>query len=266
MALGKSRSSPTLAAAYNLRQFSRTSAHGKLGFTRLTTDTSVHLDTVGAQKCRARQAELQEAWRRREEDERGLEAAAKKKAMREQETLRELRRAEKQERAEAIRDKELAKIMARKQEEERIRLANEEAVRKEAEEKERLRQEEEEREWRRRQPTPCPRCSHCMEPGKCPECNGKGYHMAYYLQPKVKTDTWLEFGKKFQGCEGCGGYHYGILGEVKIGTGICWNCNGHGKIWPIIDDRSPKSRALDQALSFVPTSEGDQASQGEASP
>jgi len=230
-----------LAAAYNLRQFSKTNAHAKLQFKRTQNDGSFVLDTVKAEACRKRQAELQEAWRRIEEDERGVEAAQRKEEEKLAIERKKQERAEREERREAIRIHGVNKLKARKAEEERIRRANEERVRKEWEERVRKRMEEEEAERQRRAPKPCERCSSTPQPGKCPECEGKGYHMASYLVSKTREDAWLEFGKKFQGCEGCGGYHYGILGEVKIGSGLCYECGGHGQIWPKLDDTSPRS-------------------------
>lgn len=240
-----------MAAAYNLRQFSRTSAHAKLQFSREQSDSPFLLDTVKAQECRKRQAEVQEAWRRLEEDERGVVAARLKREAKLAEKRREREQKEREERREAIHNMELAKIRARKAEEERIRRANEERIQKLQEERERKRLEEEEAERQRRMPWPCPRCSETEHVGKCRDCEGKGYHVASYLVPKMRTDAWLEFGKKFQGCEGCGGYHYGILGEVKIGNGICYECGGPGLIWPDLDPPSRK-RSIDYSPKNVP--------------
>lgn len=232
----KSRSSPTLAAAYNLRQFTESRHRGEVVPPR--DCGTVKSDTAKARDCRQRQVELRDAWAKLEEDERGLVAAEVKRNKR----ARELEILAKKEAREKAREKfELQQYVvakAKRAEDERIaeqeRLRIEENLREEA----RLKKEEEHREWLRRQPTPCEACS---ASGKCKHCEGKGYFLAMYLTPSVSSEARLEFGRKQHGCEFCEGFHYGILGEYQIGTGKCAECSGHGKIWPILDDDPPRA-------------------------
>lgn len=258
-----------MAAAYNLRQFSEKNPHGKLEAMRMSHSSSspFPLDTVKAQECRRRQAEAQLAFARMKWDELGIEKAALKREKKLQEKEREKRLADREERLERIRKEEVLKIKMMKEKEERIRRDNEDRARAAHEAREQKRLEEEERERQRRAPRPCKRCSSTANPGKCPECAGKGYHLGVFLVPKVTEETRLEFGRKDQGCEGCGGYHFGILGEVKLGSGICVDCGGHGQIWPnledtptVVDDKPAAVAVPDQssAVAASPETSPDQ--------
>lgn len=222
-----------MSAAFNLRAFS--SKQNPLQIEREASrqsPSSVHLDTVKAQEYRKKMLARKEWWRQREEDERG-EEAAKKKA--EEKTLRlekERAEAEKERRAEAHRAEVVKRHVAA--EDAKKRRAREDALRCriEAEEAERLRLEAAEDERMRRMPN---LCSRCAGDGKCPVCSGAGFTLTTFLGGAVDASS-LEFGRRPLGCHECGGYHHGVHGETKMGVGYCLLCDGHGKIWPQIDD------------------------------
>lgn len=121
-------------------------------------------------------------------------------------------------------------------------LAAEQSQREAAESK-RVQREFEMEERRRRMPKTCETCAGSAQ---CQECNGNGHIFHVFLRSKVSPEedeavgcTAMEHGRKFQGCEKCGGFAHNMLGDVKMGTGACAACNGHGKIWPIIDEKDP---------------------------
>jgi len=226
----KSRSSPALAAAFNLREFTRQSGKGQPEPPRIFSDV-LH-DTEKAAATRRRSAELQEAWRQREDEERGIERerARQQKVIMIQE--QEKRKAERYKRRYEKEKRELEKTKAQRLEEERIRAEREEARLNEERRKAREKWEAEEAERQRRMPWPC---TNCQATGKCPDCQGKGGHMEIFLVSKVNMDSAknpLEFGRKAQGCPTCGGLVQGIRGEVIEGSGVCTVCNGHGMVWP----------------------------------
>lgn len=237
-----------LGAAFDLRSFSATKK--PLVLERDTAQQSpsgVHLDTVKAQEMRRASAERKEMLRQREEDALGIEAAKRKAEEKALRLAKEREQADKARRAEEIR----REIVRRHVEAEaaRRRKEQEEAERKlrEAEEEERRRREAAEAERLRRMPTACEACSGS---GRCQTCGGDGYTSALYLVGQIAghgvpdssgpESASVEYGRKPLGCHDCGGYHHGILGEVKIGMGICLACDGHGKIWPKLEDE-PKS-------------------------
>merc|ERR1711990_1109838 len=65
----------------------------------------------------------------------------------------------------------------------------------------------------------------------------------------------LEFGKKSQGCETCGGLVPGIRGAFAHGTGICTACDGHGMLWPKLDE--PKLDKRGSRASYLRTQNRD---------
>jgi len=200
----------------------------------------VRHDSNGAQKMRQKSLELQEAWRQREEDERGVEAAEAKRIkmakMRERDRIKAERgaRIRKREEAEAQRQYAMRMEQIRKEKE------KEEEERAEEDERRRIAWEAREAERQRRMPW---NCTNCKATGECPECSGKGFHMANFFASNLNAaENPLEFGRKPQGCTVCGGLVPGIRGDVETGTGICIVCDGHGMIWPKLSE-DPKPRA-----------------------
>lgn len=218
-----SRSTPSLAAAYNLRQFS---ADKK----RLAGDCTQSLPQIKLEKIdliggngRWRQKMAEEEWARR--------AIEEEQQRRDQQALEEQRRKRAQ-RAEERRRTQLQdeenRRQAERERQRREQLEREEAARQ-AQEKERIRKEEEEQEWLARQPKTCQACG---GGGKCPTCSGKGYIFSLFLTPKVTTGTLKDCGRMMEGCEACHGFKQNLLADVKNGTGLCAACDGKGKIWP----------------------------------
>lgn len=236
-----SRSSPAMTAAFNLRAFS--SKQKPLQLEREASRASehnTHLDTVKAQEYRKKMLERKEAWRQREEDERGEEAAKRKAEEKMLRLEKERAEAKKQQRAEAHRREVVRRHIEAEQR--KKREAEEAARRKRQELEDELRQKREaaEQERLRRMPKTCELCSGS---GKCQECNGEGFTLTTFLATSISTSD-LEFGRKPLGCHECGGYHHGVFGETKMGVGYCLNCDGHGKIWPKIDEDSPLIRRV----------------------
>lgn len=228
-----SRSSPAMSAAFNLRAF--TSKQKPLQLEREEARASpqtVHLDTVKAQEYRKKMLERKELWRQREEDERGEEAAKRKAEEKMLRLEKERAEAQKQQRAEAHRRDVVRRHVAA--EEARRQQEREETLRRRREQEEEIRQRREaaERERQRRMPKTC---ESCAGSGKCQDCSGEGFTLTTFIGSAV-ADSDLEFGRKPLGCHACGGYHHGVFGETKMGLGYCLACDGHGKIWPKIDE------------------------------
>lgn len=200
------------------------------------------MDTVKAQEMRRAAAERKEMLRQREEDALGIEAARRKAEEKALRLAKETEQAEKARRAEEVRREIVRRHV--EAEAERRRREREEVERKlrEAEEEERRRREAAEAERLRRMPAACEACSGS---GNCQTCGGNGFTSALYLVGQLGAQhlpdgsgpesASVQYGRKPLGCHDCGGYHHGILGEVKIGMGICLACDGHGKIWPKLD-------------------------------
>lgn len=223
-----------MTAAFNLRAFS--SKQKPLQLEREASRASpqtVHLDTVKAQEYRKKMLERKEAWRQREEDERGEEASKRKAEEKIVRLEKERAEAQKQQRAEVHRRDVVRRHMAA--EEARKQQEREETLRRRREQEDEIRQRREaaERERLRRMPKPCETCAGS---GKCQECSGEGFTLTTFLGTSVGTAPDLEFGRKPLGCHECGGYHHGVFGDTKIGLGYCLACDGHGKIWPKIDE------------------------------
>mmetsp|Transcript_88570 Transcript_88570/g.246517 ORF Transcript_88570/g.246517 Transcript_88570/m.246517 type:complete len:292 (+) Transcript_88570:3-878(+) len=234
-----SKSSPSLAAAFNLREHSQ--SRKKLPIERPDSQPSLTLEEIDRLGGNGR-------WRQRKAEE-----YFKQKAIEELERQREQREIEERRR------KRRCEIEARRrrqqQEEEQKREAERERQRKDRELKEALRQKEEEldrrrqeadqRDWEARQPYTCESCSGS---GKCQRCDGKGEVFALFLVSQVEkgsgtglgrtriaevdNSTKVGFGRTAQGCEDCGGCRQNILGELNTGSGNCPGCNGKGKVWP----------------------------------
>lgn len=231
-----------LGAAFDLRNFSATKKPLVLERDSTQASSAVHLDTVKAQEMRRSAAERMEMLRQREEDALGIEAARRKAEEKALRLAKETEQAEKARRAEEVRREIVRRHV--EAEAERRRKEQEEVERKmrEAEEEERRRREAAEAERLRRMPAACEACSGS---GNCQTCGGSGYTSALYLVGQLGAEhlpdssgpesASMQYGRKPLGCHDCGGYHHGILGDVKIGMGICLACDGHGKIWPKLD-------------------------------
>jgi len=242
-------SSPALAGAFALRKYAiqvkhipgerapRTFAGDKLEI------PIEKIDLIGG-NGKWRQIKAEEEFERRRAEEEELHR-------------QELIRAKEKKR----RQEELAERKRRHQEEEERRWQEEreqkrrdqqerERQKREQEEKIRIQKEQEEEDRRRRMPK-C--CEACDGSGKCQECMGKGYIFSVFLvstkmEQQLHGATSMDHGRVIQGCEKCGGYSHNMLGELKKGTGQCALCQGHGKIWPVIDDpASPKNKSGDIA-------------------
>ncbi|CAK0827758.1 unnamed protein product, partial [Prorocentrum cordatum] len=154
-------------------------------------------ETLKERHRQARQAQLREAWAQREVDERGIQRA-------------EEARMQKERKAESLR-RQAAKQAAY---DEHCRATF---------------------RGRRREPTVCQACSGT---GTCPRCHGDQVLSQDFFAPAPKgppAPCWLEFGRKPQGCEACGGFAPGIDGRHQAGTGRCAHCDGHGKTWPELE-------------------------------
>jgi len=230
-----SKSTPALAAAFSLRQYSATARH--MSGTKVSEPPVItygRIDEIGG-NGRWRQKRAAEYFARKaveDAEAERLERIKREEKARRRRELEERRRRHQEE-------------MDRKDREERERRRREaeekERQQREAEERERRRREAEERERQRRAPK---MCQTCMGTGHCQVCMGKGTYFSMFLVGAVDPDSILEYGKKTQGCGNCGGYAQGVRGEVLKGSGRCPNCKGQGKIWPVIDDgnRSPNMR------------------------
>ncbi|CAK0896686.1 unnamed protein product [Prorocentrum cordatum] len=186
-------------AAFNLRQFSM--GRQRLGMQRALSQPLCSSSSVGTLKERERQrrqAAHLEAWRQREEDERGLEEAARQEAQRaadrERQRLQSARR-------ESWRSRPGTRpsrppCAARRSEQERQARELERQTR-EALEQQRLRQEEEERQ--RRAPKVCELCA---ATGVCGPCQGTGLKVQDFLVPSTR----------------------------------CHRCGGLGKVWPHLEE------------------------------
>lgn len=264
---GLSRSSPTLGAAYSLRDFSLT--RKRIGMEKVDSAPDFsHLDRIdligGNGRWRQRRADdefarraVVEEQRRREQEEyeekkrqRKLALQAKKRRQQEEE---ERRRQEERER----------------QHQEQLRIEEEKRA---AEERERVRKEVEQREWEARQPKMCEACSGS---GKCPTCHGSGFSMAVYLSASThEKSSKGAYGRRQQGCDACYGFKQNMCAELKRGTGKCATCDGYGLIAAVVDHLSPAGRTRKSSgsgatnLAFFPGVAGHpkDASPKDASP
>jgi len=259
-AKGKSRSSTTLAAAFNLRQYTQHSGKGQLEPARIYSD--VLMDTEKAAATRRRSAELQEAWRLREDEERGIPQA---KARQANLSLQQEKDRKAATRAQRLYDKEVhtANVSRKAREEEaRVRKEREELRIEQEYEAARLKRETADAERARRMPWPC---DNCKATGKCISCQGKGHHMGVFLVSKLNMNAAnhpLEFGSKAQGCQTCGGLVPGIRGRSEQGTGVCTVCEGHGLIWPNLDKPKDEKR-LTRSRTMARKSRDDGDDDGE---
>eukprot|EP00930_Biecheleria_cincta_P086838 TRINITY_DN76087_c0_g1_i1.p1 TRINITY_DN76087_c0_g1~~TRINITY_DN76087_c0_g1_i1.p1 ORF type:complete len:277 (-),score=63.72 TRINITY_DN76087_c0_g1_i1:148-978(-) len=233
---GLSRSSPTLSAAYSLRDFSLTRKRIAMEKVESAPDFS-HLDRIDLIGGNGR-------WRqRRAEDEFARRAVVEEQRRREQEEYEEKKRQRKL--ALQAKKRRQQEEEERRRQEERERQLQEqrriEEERRQAEERERLRKEQEEREWLARQPK---MCETCQGSGKCHTCGGLGFAMAVYLSSHTDAhSTKGVYGRRQQGCDSCYGFKQNMMAELKKGTGKCASCDGYGLIAAIVDHHlSPAGR------------------------
>jgi len=244
----QSKSSPALAAAFNLRKYAVEVRHipgerpasAPAGMANqaepIDPKTLTKIDLLGGNgKWRQIQAEAEFKRRKRAEEER-------RKLEKEREAEKKRRLAEQAERKRRHQEQEEQRWL-QEQKQKEAELAEQERLRLEKEEKARLQRELEEEERRRRMPKTCETCDGST---KCQDCMGKGYIFSVFLVHKVAREddvgqTNIEHGRKEQGCEKCGGYAHNQLGDLKKGTGLCPVCQGLGKVWPVLDEvASPK--------------------------
>lgn len=246
----KAKSSPALAASYNLRDWSKKSGKGPLEPPRLH---SIFLhDTEKAIATRRKNLEGQQAWKQLEEDHRGVQAAFTKRE-KENELIerRNVKRAENK-----IKQAEMNQYYAeilRQEREKKARRDEEKRIEREEEmQKVQVKYLAAEKEQQRRMPW---QCKTCEGSGKCAVCNGKGYHMTHFFVSNLNMvgsiNNPLEFGRNTQGCDNCGGHAPGIRAPHRNGDGVCPECEGHGMIWPEYARQIAGQRGLARAPTFA---------------
>lgn len=224
--MSMSRSSPSLAAAFSLREFSQAKKRVPNEKSNSTPDLAMEeIDKLGG-NGRWRQRKAEDFFKRQAEEElerqREQKLVEEKKFKRKKELEARRRRQQQEEEMKRLADEE------REREEQRER----EERRRKQEEKERMIREQEHRDWQARQPVMCDACNGT---GLCAACDGKGEVFAVFLVPsvcKAPNSNFMDFGKQAQGCENCGGCRQNVMGGLQKGTGKCPSCNGTGKVWP----------------------------------
>lgn len=226
--MSMSKSSPSLAAAFSLRDFSQAKKRLPTEKTNSTPDLVMEeIDRLGG-NGRWRQRKAEHYFKRQAEEElerqRELKLIEEKKLKRKKEL--EARRRRQQQEEEMKRQAEL--------ERERQEREEKEERRRKQEEKERRIREQEHEEWLARQPQTCEACAGS---GLCVTCGGSGEVYAVFLVSQVRIlshckDSGMDFGRAPQGCEDCGGCRQNIKGSLQKGSGKCSACNGKGQVWP----------------------------------
>lgn len=217
----------------------------RLGTQRVLSQPQFPADTLKECERQKWQAELRAALLRKDEDERGLRKAAERLEAKAFDLERQRRKAQRQEQYDEECRQRGVELQLRREQRERQEREAEERQRQREEEEEVRQKEEEERERLARAPRPC---GPCRGTGSCPLCAGAGRCFQDFYSPAVKMCAAFEFGRKPQGCVGCGGHSPGVAGKMQEGTGKCANCGGAGKIWPPASppsaegSRSPVSR------------------------
>lgn len=228
-----SKSSPSLAAAFSLRDYSQ--HRHRLPPERSNSQTTIELEEIDrlGGNGRWRQRKAEEFFKRKQLEE--LERLRQQRAMEEE---KRRRRQEFEAKKKRQQQEEEQKRQAERERQRREREEREEKLRRE-QERERQRREEEERDWLARQPRTCEACGGS---GICSSCEGKGQLFSLFLVSQVGKGSHMEFGRQPQGCEECGGCKQNILGELVAGSGQCSGCNGRGKVWPKIAFENKASR------------------------
>jgi len=243
--MSASRSSPALAAAYTLRDYSLAKKRILPDHHNSAPDFS-HLDRIdligGNGRWRQRRADDEFARRAVVEEERLREQQEAEERRRQRKLALQAKRRRQQEEEERRRAEE-----RERQRQEQIRIEEEKRAEEEAE---RLQREQEERDWLARQPKTC---TVCHGTGKCNGCTGTGYNMAIYLSATTTgKNPKGDYGRHRQGCDTCYGFKQNMLADLKRGTGMCANCDGWGKIEPDIDFASPAGRTRKHSGSGAP--------------
>eukprot|EP00927_Polykrikos_kofoidii_P073741 TRINITY_DN69760_c0_g1_i1.p1 TRINITY_DN69760_c0_g1~~TRINITY_DN69760_c0_g1_i1.p1 ORF type:complete len:292 (+),score=63.04 TRINITY_DN69760_c0_g1_i1:184-1059(+) len=254
-----SKSNPMLIKAFNLREFS--GGRKSLGMERIRSEPTCLLETVKERDRRQRLAELQRCFRQKEEDERGLEKAERKRKLKLREKQQEQARVKRLEAQANLAREQVAQWRKEKEERERIIQEREDEERLIREKHERKRQEEEELLRERKMPILCDVCS---GGGGCVSCSGKGIHPAIFLAARVQPSefsgyTPFEFGQKPRGCEACRGFNQGITGNLQKGNGICVECGGQGKFcsgWCSYCPRRKRIIPVQDESGVCPTCQG----------
>jgi len=221
--LSLSRSSPSLAAAYSLREYSQMKKRVPLEKSSSQPIITVEeIDRIGG-NGRWRQRKAEEHFKMKQVEElerlrsqRTLEEERKKR----RQDLENKRRRQQQEEEQ----KRQAKVQREKDE-----LEMREMEQQRLNKRERMFKEQQEKEVAARQPVPCEACN---STGVCTSCEGKGTQWAVFLSSQVEKTGAMGFGKAPQGCEDCGGCRQNIVGELVTGSGLCPDCNGKGQVWP----------------------------------
>jgi len=245
--LGLSRSTPTLAASYSLRQFAIDKKHiiadPRSPDRPASTGKIIALERIdllgGNGGWRQKKAEVHFAIIDKEEREQRRRQKMLDDSKQERKEMREKKRRMQLEEEERKR---------REERERREAFENEKIRRRfEAEERKRLDREEEEREWLRRQPKTCKVCGGDT---KCRKCSGSGFCFSMFLVPNVEKESLLTSGRIEEGCDECGGYRQNLLADLKMGSGLCPKCDGVGTITPKLEPWTPASRKRTAVVNF----------------
>lgn len=243
MPLGCSRSCPTLCHAdpqFNLREYrsKRVKPERPVSQPHLDPANLTQADLIGGNgRWRQRKALVEFEQRGAKELELLREQRAKAEKLRKKQEVKEEKR---KKQLEELRKERITQQERLRQDEEERQVREEQQA-----EKERLRKEEEHREWLARQPYECETCS---KSGKCQGCDGSGQLFSLFLVSEVGEACLNEFGRMPQGCEDCGGQRQNLQGKLRVGSGKCSACGGHGMIWPIVESKHNR-RALGATMS-----------------
>jgi len=257
---GMSRSSPSLAAAFNLRQYAIDVRHLSPERKLSTPDLPLEkIDLIGG-NGRWRQKKAAVEW-----DRRTIEDREKRRQQRILEEERRRRKAEQEAKRRRMEEEEEHKRDLARKQEQREKEERERRER-ELEEKARLRREEEERERLARQPKTCETCAGT---GSCTKCCGKGHFFSTFLVSNISKTSQLvpkvpvlDYGRVHQGCDECGGCKHGISGSLRTGTGKCYACKGAGKIRPKVEIQGHRRRTSSSSGVTEPGSPKSPASIG----
>lgn len=238
---GHSRSSPALAAAFSLRQYSlerkRCAAPTTPKGPKIVLE---EVDLVGG-NGRWRQRMAEDEWARR-----AVEEEKRLKEKQELEEARRKRRAAKEARLKRKLKEEEERHELERERQRQLQLQQEEEVRQEEIKQQHIK-EEKERAWLAQQPRTCEKCGGV---GKCPKCGGKGYLFTMILAPTVREGKSFESGRIMEGCMECHGYQQNLMAELKKGTGRCSGCEGFGKIAPPEEMSPSMNRSRHATMHF----------------
>lgn len=186
-------------------------------------------------------------WRQRKAEKEWARRAIEDEERRNQQKIEEERQRHRKAEMEARKRRQLKEEEKRRAQERESKCQEvEELERRRREEEERLRllREQDERDWLARQPKICEKCG---GDGKCRSCDGRGFTLSMFLVSNVSEEKSVQYGRVQQGCEDCGGFKHGIMGELRKGNGKCVVCGGTGKIFPKLDP-SPGSPSFGRMI------------------